>query len=98
MSVGTLIEFYFKLIICITITEEPYNLLKLLLPIGIDSDDLDQVWLANMNNFGEERSQIAHSSAIKTKKTPNPADELERVKQIIQELEKVDQLITKLLE
>ncbi|WP_257792603.1 hypothetical protein [Microcystis aeruginosa] len=23
MSVGTLIEFYFKLIICITITEEP---------------------------------------------------------------------------
>ena len=28
----------------------------------------------------------------------NPADELERVKQIIQELEKVDQLITKLLE
>jgi hypothetical protein len=73
------------------------NLLKLLLPIGIDSDDLDQVWLANMNNFGEERSQIAHSSAIKTKQPPNPADELERVKQIIQELEKVDQLITNLL-
>jgi len=35
--------------------------------------------------------------SIKTKKTPNPADELERVKQIIQELEKVDQLITNLL-
>ena len=50
-----------------------------------------------MNNFGEERGQIAHSSAIKTKQPPNPADELERVKQIIQELEKVDQLITNLL-
>jgi len=73
------------------------NLLKLLLPIGIDSDDLDKVWLANMNTFGEERGEIAHSSAIKTKKPPNPADELERVKQIIQELEKVDQLITNLL-
>jgi hypothetical protein len=73
------------------------NLLKLLLPIGIDSDDLDQVWLANMNTFGEESGEIAHSSGIKTKKTPNPADELERVKQIIQELEKVDQLITNLL-
>ena len=73
------------------------NLLKLLLPIGIDSDDLDKVWLANMNTFGEERGEIAHSSAIKTKQTPNPADELERVKQIIQELEKVDQLITNLL-
>jgi hypothetical protein len=67
------------------------NLLKLLLPIGIDSDDLDQVWLANMNTFGEERGEIAHSSAIKTKQTPNPADELERVKQIIEELERVDQ-------
>ncbi len=73
------------------------NLLKLLLPIGIDSDDLDQVWLLNMNTFGKERGEIAHSSGIKTKKTPNPADELERVKQIIQELEKVDQLITNLL-
>ncbi|MDB9424345.1 HEPN domain-containing protein [Microcystis aeruginosa CS-564/01] len=73
------------------------NLLKLLLPIGIDSDDLDQVWLANMNTFGKERGEIAHSSAIKTKQPPNPADELERVKQIIQELEKVDQLITNLL-
>nr|WP_233271008.1 HEPN domain-containing protein [Microcystis aeruginosa] len=67
------------------------NLLKLLLPIGIDSDDLDQVWLANMNTFGEERGEIAHSSAIKTKQPPNPADELERVKQIIEELERVDQ-------
>ena len=67
------------------------NLLKLLLPIGIDSDDLDQAWLANMNTFGEERGEIAHSSAIKTKQTPNPADELERVKQIIEELERVDQ-------
>lgn len=73
------------------------NLLKLLLPIGIDSDDLDKVWLLNMDTFGEERGEIAHSSGIKTKKTPNPADELERVKQIIQELEKVDQLITNLL-
>jgi hypothetical protein len=73
------------------------NLLKLLLPIGIDSDDLDQAWLANMNTFGEERGEIAHSSAIKTKQTPNPADELKRVKQIIEELERVDQLITNLL-
>ncbi len=67
------------------------NLLKLLLPIGIDSDDLDKVWLLNMDTFGEERGEIAHSSAIKRKQPPNPADELERVKQIIQELERVDQ-------
>ncbi len=44
-----------------------------------------------MDTFGEERGEIAHSSAIKRKQPPNPADELERVKQIIQELERVDQ-------
>ncbi len=63
----------------------------LIAKVRCSRDDLDQVWLANMNNFGEERGQIAHSSAIKTKQPPNPADELERVKQIIQELERVDQ-------
>jgi hypothetical protein len=36
-----------------------------------------------MNNFGEERSQIAHSSAIKTKQPPNPAGSSVIVMQII---------------
>jgi hypothetical protein len=88
---------YFKSVIDQNHGIKETNLLKLLLPIGIDSDDLDQAWLANMNTFGEERGEIAHSSAIKTKQTPNPADELKRVKQIIEELERVDQLITNLL-
>jgi hypothetical protein len=33
LSVGTLIEFYFKLIICITITEEPLLQVKLDNPV-----------------------------------------------------------------
>jgi hypothetical protein len=30
------------------------NILALLLPIGIDGDDLDSAWLATMNTFGEK--------------------------------------------
>lgn len=39
------------------------NILALLLPIGIDTDDLDAAWLATMNTFGEERGVVAHTSA-----------------------------------
>ncbi|CCH99976.1 hypothetical protein MICAB_7090002 [Microcystis aeruginosa PCC 9717] len=42
MSLGTLIEFYFKLIICITITEEPTKQSEQLehLPLDVKSDCL----------------------------------------------------------
>ncbi|MFM5892778.1 MAG: HEPN domain-containing protein, partial [Dolichospermum sp.] len=39
------------------------NILALLLPIGIDSDDLDPAWLADMNTFVEKRCLVAHTSA-----------------------------------
>ncbi|HEY9801565.1 MAG TPA: HEPN domain-containing protein [Leptolyngbyaceae cyanobacterium] len=75
------------------------NILALLLPIGIDSDDLNRAWLATMNTFGEKRGLIAHKSAIhyRTIQTPNPADELNTVRQITQELLKVDELINQLM-
>lgn len=74
------------------------NLLALLLPIGIDSDDLDSALLATMNAFGEQRGIVAHSSAIsyKTKQPPDPATELSRVQQIITGLLLVDELISDL--
>ncbi|MFM6673012.1 MAG: HEPN domain-containing protein, partial [Dolichospermum sp.] len=54
------------------------NILALLLPIGIDSDDLDPAWLADMNTFGEKRGLVAHTSATSymTIQTPDPANEL----------------------
>lgn len=74
------------------------NLLALLLPIGIDSDDLDPVLLATMNTFGEQRGVVAHSSATsyKTVQPPDPATELNRIQQITQGLLLVDKLISKL--
>jgi len=75
------------------------NLLALLLPIGIDNDDLDTAWLATMNAFGEERGVVAHTSATspKTIRVLNPINELRRVEQIIQELLRVDELIDNLM-
>ncbi|MGH1396852.1 MAG: HEPN domain-containing protein [Trichormus sp.] len=75
------------------------NILALLLPIGIDSDDLDPVWLATMNTFGENRGIVAHTSATsyRTIQPPDPASELNMVKQITQELLKVDELINNLM-
>lgn len=74
------------------------NLLALLLPVGIDSDDLDTVLLATMNTFGEQRGIVAHTSAIsyKTVQPPDPASELNRIQQITQGLLLVDKLISNL--
>lgn len=76
------------------------NLRALLLPIGIDTDDLDPAWLATMNTFGEERGVVAHTSATspQTIRVLDPANELRRVEQIIsQGVLKVDELINKLM-
>lgn len=74
------------------------NILALLLPIGIDSDDLDSVLIATLNTFGEQRGLVAHSSAAsyRTKQPPDPATELSRMQQITQGLLQIDELINKL--
>jgi len=74
------------------------NILALLLPIGIDSDDLDSVLLATLNTFGEQRGLVAHSSATsyRTNQLPDPANELNRVQQITQGLLQIDELINAL--
>jgi len=76
------------------------NILSLLLPIGIDSDDLDPAWLATMNTFGEKRGLVAHTSATSymTIQTPDPANELNTVNQITDELLRIDELINNLIE
>ncbi|MFM2064663.1 MAG: hypothetical protein RLZZ507_4334 [Cyanobacteriota bacterium] len=75
------------------------NILALLLPIGIDSDDLDPAWLAIMNTFGENRGEVAHKSSTSyiTIRPPDPATEINTVKQITQELLIIDELINNLM-
>jgi hypothetical protein len=74
------------------------NLLALLLPIGIDSDDLDSAFLATMNTFGEQRGLVAHSSATvyRMLQLPDPANELNTISQIMMGLAELDELISDL--
>ena len=75
------------------------NILSLLLPIGIDCDDLDSTLLATMNTFGENRGSAAHSSATsyRTIQAPDPATELATVNQILDGLALIDELINTLM-
>ncbi len=75
------------------------NILALLLPIGIDSDDLDLGLMLDLNTFGEQRGLVAHSSAISymTRKLPDPADELNQIQQITKGLSQIDKLINALI-
>jgi len=75
------------------------NLLALLLPIGVDSDELDSTLLANLNTFGKQRGLVAHSSATayRTIQLPDPATELNAVQQIVQGLLQIDELINNLM-
>lgn len=75
------------------------NILALLLPIGIDSDDLDPAWLSTMSTFGEKRGVAAHTSytSYKANQPLNPKTELDTVNEILEGLEDIDQLINDLV-
>lgn len=74
------------------------NLLRLLLPIGIEVDELDPLLLADLNSFAEIRGEVAHLSASKyrTKQLVNPKDELKTVESLANRLIDVDRCIDQL--
>lgn len=76
------------------------NLLKLLLPVGVAVGELDPVFLANMNTFGENRGAAAHSSGamLKTRQPPDPEQELRSVQEMLKEVQRIDSYIDALLE
>jgi hypothetical protein len=74
------------------------NMLRLLLPIGIEADELDNTWLAAMNSFGESRGQVAHSTAASYRATnlPDPQNEYSTVQYLLAGLRDVDGLLNRL--
>ena len=80
-----------------------------MLPIGIESDDLQADWLSNMNSFGEGRGIFAHTSAssYQLQQPPDPKSELDTVNRIVygkennqeifQGLIEIDQLLNDLM-
>jgi hypothetical protein len=73
------------------------NILSLLLPIGINSNDIDRSWLQEMNSFGEKRGETAHTSAsgynfsiYTVRQPPDPQDELMLINRLVHGFAHID--------
>jgi hypothetical protein len=71
------------------------NLLRLILPVGIRRDDLDALWITNLNEFGRKRGEVAHR-AVGAQQQIDPQTEWQVVKDLLIGLEKLDKLIVAL--
>jgi hypothetical protein len=76
------------------------NIVRLLLPIGVDCDDLDTVLIADLNSYGESRGLAAHTAfqAYRTTEQIDPKEELIKVKTLVANLVSIDGLFDKMLE
>ena len=71
------------------------DVLKLLLPVGIDEQDIDSTWLATTSSFGSTRGDTAHRSN-QVDQPPDPRNELSIVTQILEGLADIDERLLKL--
>ena len=70
------------------------NFKTLILPTGVDIEELDQTWLTNLDNFGSLRGQVAHN-AKRTTDQINPKDEYNNVTALLKGLKDLDILLLK---
>lgn len=52
------------------------NLLRLLMPLGIEAHEFDLTWLASINSWATQRGEYAHQSGTKLQALLDPQDEL----------------------
>jgi hypothetical protein len=71
------------------------NLFRLVLPVGVRKDELDALWITNLNEFGKRRGDIAHK-AVKAHQQIDPSSELQDVQSLLAGLKKLDELLAKL--
>lgn len=74
------------------------NIIQLLLPVGIELSDLDNVWLASIEAFGRSRGSIAHQSASAHRLTslPDPFSELRTVDALLNGTKDLDEKLNAL--
>lgn len=65
------------------------NILSILLPVGLDIDDIDATWLNTISSFGQNRGEIAHTSAT-VQQPLDPATIKTTISQIMSEIEDID--------
>lgn len=74
------------------------NILSLLLPIGIDPDEIDAAWLSGMDSFGAERGLVAHGSqsVYRTQQLPDPESEYNKVILLLSGIRLIDEALNRL--
>lgn len=74
------------------------NIIEMILPIGFDPDLIDELLLADLNDFGTKRGSAAHTSVLGHVTVGiNPNDERKQVERIISGLASIDGELNKLL-
>ena len=71
------------------------NILKILCPIGIEQDQIDNTWLNTITSFGSNRGAIAHTSS-RTQTLKDPKDIFADITYLMIELSKLDEIIKRL--
>lgn len=66
------------------------NILRILLPLGVEASDIDSAWLRTIHDFGQKRGETAHTST-RTQQPPDPESELRVVSDILVGLKRIDQ-------
>lgn len=69
------------------------NVLKILLPLGINESSIDTILLNDLNTLGSSRGEVAHTSH-RIQKQIDPKRELQMVKRILLELRNIDTLVS----
>jgi hypothetical protein len=72
------------------------NLKMLILPTGVDLRELDATWIADLDDFGKQRGEIAHNAKMTTGGI-NPEDEYNRVKSLLIGLKELDKKLIQVL-
>lgn len=71
------------------------SILKILCPIGIEQNQIDNTWLNTITSFGSNRGEIAHTSA-RTQSLKDPSDILTDINYLMTELSALDVIIKRL--
>lgn len=71
------------------------SILKILCPIGVEHDQIDNSWLNTITSFGSSRGEIAHTSA-RIQSLKDPSDIRNDVVYLMRELSLVDEIIKQL--
>lgn len=68
------------------------NFKTMVLPTGVEMDELDQTWLTNLDQFGKLRGDVAHQSK-KTQGQLDPQDEYKSVQGLLKGIKKLDEIL-----